>query len=85
VWTCGGVVNNQIKKGSLQSLSVKSFKIGEYLAVTSKNVVVSCIVYFVRLAITPLKTKKVKKNINRLRFDKNYGHEFVASLFRQYV
>jgi len=58
---CGGVVNNQIKKGSLQSLSVKSFKIGEYLAVTSKNVVVSCIVYFVRLAITPLKTKKVKK------------------------
>jgi len=31
--TCGGVVNNQIKKGLLLSLSVKKkFKISEYLA-----------------------------------------------------
>jgi len=29
---CGGVVNNQIKKGLLLSLWVKSFKIGEYLS-----------------------------------------------------
>jgi len=30
---CGGVVNNQIKKGLLQSVRVKNnFKIGEYLA-----------------------------------------------------
>ena len=29
---CGGVVNNQIKKGLLLSLWVKKIKIGEYLA-----------------------------------------------------
>ena len=29
---CDGVVNTEIKKGLLLSLSVKSFKIGEYLA-----------------------------------------------------
>jgi len=29
---CGGVVNNQIKKGLLLSLSEKKIKIGEYLA-----------------------------------------------------
>jgi len=29
---CGGVVNNQIKKGLLLSLRVKKIKIGEYLA-----------------------------------------------------
>jgi len=29
---CGGVVNNQIKKGLLMSLNVKKIKIGEYLA-----------------------------------------------------
>jgi len=28
---CGGIVNNQIKKGSLLSLPVKIFLIGEYL------------------------------------------------------
>ena len=28
---CGGIVNNQIKKGSLLSLSVKKFKVCEYL------------------------------------------------------
>ena len=28
---CGGVVNNQIKKGLLTSLSLKKIKIGEYL------------------------------------------------------
>ena len=30
--TCGGVANDQIKKGLLLSLSVKKFEIGEYLA-----------------------------------------------------
>jgi len=30
--TCGGVVDSQSKKGLLLSLSVKKFKIGEYLA-----------------------------------------------------
>jgi len=29
---CGGVVDSQSKKGLLLSLSVKNFKIGEYLA-----------------------------------------------------
>jgi len=29
---CGGVVDNQIKKGLLLSTPVKKFKIGEYLA-----------------------------------------------------
>ena len=29
---CGGVVNNQIRKSLLLSLSVKFFQIGEYLA-----------------------------------------------------
>ena len=29
---CGGVVNNQIKKGLLLSLRVKTIKIGEYMA-----------------------------------------------------
>jgi len=29
---CGGVVNNQIKKGLLMNLSEKKIKIGEYLA-----------------------------------------------------
>jgi len=29
---CGGIVNNQIKKGSLLSQRVKKNKIGEYLA-----------------------------------------------------
>jgi len=29
---CGGVVDNQIKKGLLLSLRVKKIKIGEYLA-----------------------------------------------------
>ena len=29
---CGGVINNQIKKGLLLSLSVKKIKIGKYLA-----------------------------------------------------
>jgi len=29
---CGGVINSQIKKGLLMSLSEKKIKIGEYLA-----------------------------------------------------
>jgi len=29
---CGGVVNNQIKKGALLSLRVKKIEIGKYLA-----------------------------------------------------
>ena len=43
---CGGVVNSQIKKGLLLSLTVKRFfKIGEYLAKLQsykQNVIVSC-------------------------------------------
>jgi len=39
----GRVLNNQIKKGLLLSLSVKEIKIGEYLA--SKDVVVSCTLF----------------------------------------
>jgi len=39
----GRVLNNQIKKGLLLSLSVKKIKIGEYLA--SKDVVVSCTLF----------------------------------------
>jgi len=31
-YRCGGVVNNQLKKGLLLSLPVKNFLIGEYLA-----------------------------------------------------
>jgi len=40
---CGGVVNNQIKKGLLLSLSVKFFlNLRIFGKVTSKNVIVSC-------------------------------------------
>jgi len=39
---CGGIANNQIKKGLLLSLRV-NFLIGEYLAkLQAKNVIVSC-------------------------------------------
>jgi len=44
---CGGVVNNQIKKGLLLNLRVKKIKIGEYLAkVQAKR---DCLVHFLRL------------------------------------
>ena len=39
---CGGVVNNQIKKGLLLSLRVKKLKSVNILQSFSKNVIVSC-------------------------------------------
>ena len=39
---CGGVVNNQIKKGLLMSLSEKKLKYVNICKATSKNVNVSC-------------------------------------------
>jgi len=41
--TCGGVINNQIKKGLLLSLTVKkNYNRWIFGKVTSKNVIVSC-------------------------------------------
>jgi len=44
---CGGVVNNQIKKGLLLSLRVKKNKIGKYLAKLQEKC--DCLVHFLRL------------------------------------
>jgi len=52
---CGGLINNQIKKGLLLSLLVKKkIKIGEYLAklqLTSKNVIDVALMYHLYNAI----------------------------------
>ena len=45
----GGVVNNQIKKGLLLSLTVKKIKIGEYLAKLAYHQKRDCLVHFLRL------------------------------------
>ena len=41
-WRCGGVVNNQIRKGLLLTLSVDFLNRSIFGKVTSKNVIVSC-------------------------------------------
>ena len=44
---CGGIVNNQIKKGLLLSAWVKKIKIGEYLAMVQQKC--DCLVHFLPL------------------------------------
>jgi len=64
---CGGVVNNQIKKGLLLSLWVKFFLIGEYLAkLQARTWLRDYLVHFVRLANTLLIDGESARNNNGL-------------------
>ena len=58
---CGGVFNNQIKKGLLLSLLLIFFQIGEYLAVTTKNVIVSC-TFFVFSSVLARRAKCTRQS-----------------------
>jgi len=59
---CGGVVNNEIKKGLLPSLRVNFFfkSVNIWQSYKQER---GCLIHFARLANTLLKTKKVNETI----------------------
>jgi len=67
---CGGVVNNQIKKGLLLSVSVKFFKsVNIWQSYKQER---GCLVYFARLANTLLKDEESARDdhVFACNFDK---------------